>query len=573
MKRLLALLLCLVMVLSLAACAAKETTTDETPAQPDAEPAATGSDNSGSSDEQPQEASGERPTLTIGLAQNPNTVDYETNDFTRYLEDSLNVNLDFVYFSTDISDATTQLALMVSGGERLPDILWGFDGLEINTVYKYGEDGYLLDLTDYFTEETAPNVMEQIRNAPEKDRDSILRNGKDPTDGKLYAFPYYVVPGGDNCSAHVEVNQVFLDKLGMEEPTTVDELYDFMKAVVENDPNGNGEADEIGAIGYSGYCADLVQFIINAYVYCNDKYFFNATDGKIWAPYNTDEYRQALIFVNKLVSEGLLNTMTFTIPEAGGESEIIPYITPSNQVPIVGVIGGHVLLVSEADNPVILEYTPLVPLKAETDKGGYAAYNASTLTYVTMITTDCENPDLAFKLLDFLSNPDSIRRMRYGTEGQGWEAVTEGESSFGYPANLKVLDSSVWSTQNNQTWHTMGGVISTRINLAPLYVNDGSWASQRSQIFYDVIDAYAQAPVPAEVVGNLVYSAEESAVVSECSQILKDYVKQARALFATGAMDPNNDADWQSYLDALEGQGLTAYTEAAQAAYTRMTAN
>ena len=119
----------------------------------------------------------------------------------------------------------------------------------------------------------------------------------------------------------------------------------------------------------------------------------------------------------------------------------------------------------------------------------------------------------------------------------------------------------------------MGGVISTRINLAPLYVNDGSWASQRSQIFYDVIDAYAQAPVPAEVVGNLVYSAEESAVVSECSQILKDYVKQARALFATGAMDPNNDADWQSYLDALEGQGLTAYTEAAQAAYTRMTAN
>lgn len=88
-----------------------------------------------------------------------------------------------------------------------------------------------------------------------------------------------------------------------------------------------------------------------------------------------------------------------------------------------------------------------------------------------------------------------------------------------------------------------------------------------------MIDAYAQAPVPAEVVGNLVYSAEESAVVSECSQILKDYVKQARALFATGAMDPNNDADWQSYLDALEGQGLTAYTEAAQAAYTRMTAN
>lgn len=571
MKRLLALLLCLVMVLSLAACAAREPATDESGTQPDAQtPAGTETKDPG---DQAEEPSDERPTLTIGLAQNPNTVDYETNDFTRYLEDSLNVNLDFVYFSTDINDATTQLALMVSGGERLPDILWGFDGLDINTVYEYGEDGYLLDLTDYFTEETAPNVMAQIQNAPERDRDSILRNGVDPTDGKLYAFPYYVVPGVDNCSAHVEVNTAFLDALGMSAPTTVDELYDFMKAVVENDPNGNGKADEIGAIGYSGYCGDLVQFIINAYVYCNDKYFFNATDGKIWAPYNTDEYRQALIFVNKLVNEGLLNTATFTIPEAGGESEIIPYITPSDQVPIAGVIGGHLMLVSEADNPVILDYAPIVPLKAATDKGGYAAYNASTLTYVTMITTDCENPDLAFKLLDFLSNPDSIRRMRYGTEGQGWEAVTEGSNAFGSPANLRVLDSSVWSTQNNQTWHTMGSVISTRSNLSTLFELDDSWASQRNVLCYGVVDAYAQAPVPAEVVGNLVYNAEENAVVSECSQILKDYVKQARALFATGAMDPNSDADWQSYLDALEGQGLSAYTEAAQSAYTRMTAN
>ena len=81
MKRLLALFLCLVMVLSLAACAAKETTTDETPAQPDAEPAATGSDNSGSSDEQPQEASGERPTLTIGVQRKATVEDYDTNEF------------------------------------------------------------------------------------------------------------------------------------------------------------------------------------------------------------------------------------------------------------------------------------------------------------------------------------------------------------------------------------------------------------------------------------------------------------------------------------------------------------
>lgn len=569
MKKLLALLLCLVMVFSLAACAAKEEATSDTPT-----PAQTEEKDTPKTEPAGEPAEAERPTLTIGVMQNPNTVDYETNDFTRYLEDSLNVNLDFVFFSgTDINDAATQLALMISGGETLPDILWGFDGLDLNVVHEYGEDGYLLDISDYFTEETAPNVMAQIQNAPEQDRDKILQYGRDPSNGALYAFPYYADPGIDNCSAHVEVNTAFLEALGMSTPTTVDEVYDYLKAVVENDPNGNGVADEIGAIGYSGYCADLVQFIINAYVYCNDKYFFNATDGQIWAPYNTDEYRQALIYVNQLVKDGLLNTMTFTIPESGGESEIIPYITPSDQVAITGLIGGHLMLVSESENPVILDYEPIVPLKAETDKGGYAAYNASTLTYVTMITTDCENPDLAFKLLDFLSHPDSIRRMRYGTEGQGWEAVTEGTSAYGNPANVRVLDSSVWSTQNNQTWHTMGAVISTSGNLSNLFEVDDSWASRRNVNCYAVMNAYEQAPVPAEVVGDLVYTAEESEVVAEVSQILKDYVKEARALFATGAMDPNSDADWQRYLDALEGQGLSSYIEAAQAAYTRMTAN
>ena len=582
MKRLFALLLCLVMVFSLAACAAKDSTAEQAPAETAAESAAESKteapaeSKSEAPAEQPQETSAERPTLTIGVMQLPNTVDYETNDFTLYLEDSLNINLDFVYFSSEISEATTQLALMISGGERLPDILWGFNGIDINTVYEYGEDGYFIDLTDYFTEETAPNVMEQINNnVAEKDRPLILRNGKDPKDGKLYAFPYYAPFGGDQCFAHVEVNTKFMEKLGLSAPTTVDELYDFMKAVVENDPNGNGKADEIGAIGYSGYCGDLVQFIINAFVYCNDKYFFNATDGKVWAPYNTDEYRQALIYINKLVNDGLLNTATFTIPENGGESEIIPYITPSDETAIVGVVGGMIYLVSEIDNPVTWEYaTPVVPLKAETDKGGYAVYNSSTLTYNTMITSDCEDPDLAFKLLDFFSHPDTIRRLRYGKLGVGWEECSEGTSAYGYPANLKILDGSVWSTQNNQTWHNMAGTIFTRYNIAPYYEEDSEgWEGQTDVIYYGVMDAYSKAPVPAEVVYDLLYNAEEADVVADCSQILLDYVKEARALFATGAMDPNNDADWQSYLDALEGQGLSAYTEAAQAAYSRMTGN
>ena len=35
------------------------------------------------------------------------------------------------------------------------------------------------------------------------------------------------------------------DNLGLEAPTTVDELYDVLVAFRDNDPNGNGQKDEI----------------------------------------------------------------------------------------------------------------------------------------------------------------------------------------------------------------------------------------------------------------------------------------------------------------------------------------
>lgn len=574
MKRLLALFLCLVMVLSLAACAAKETTTDETPAQPDAEPAATGSDNSGSSDEQPQEASGERPTLTIGVQRKATVEDYDTNEFTKYLEDALNVNLEFVYFSTDITEATTQLALMISGGEQLPDILWSFDNIDINLVYEYGEDGYFINLLDYFTEEKAPHFYDALQYVNESDRAKILNNGKDPTTGELYGMPKYVEGASDACLALVSINQAWLDTLGLEVPTTTEEFHDVLKAFADNDPNGNGQADEIPAIGYSGYRGDLVQFLINAFVYCNDDYFFNATDGKIWAPYNTDEYRQAMIYINQLVSEGLLNSATFTIPEKDADGDLIPYFTPSNGTAITGVIGAHPVLCTEAENPVMYEYTGLAPLKGATDKGGYAPFYAATLKYTSFITSDCADPDLAFSLMEFMYDADCYRHMRYGIEGTDWRKVTEGQTSIGKDAQLEVLDGSLWSSQNNHHWHDDACDIATLAYAnATLFVSDDSWSSRRSALCSSCRKAYDSMPTPAEVVTDLVYAADEAEIASECSKVLKDYVKEARALFATGAMDPNNDADWQSYLDALEGQGLTAYTEAAQAAYTRMTAN
>jgi len=47
-------------------------------------------------------------------------------------------------------------------------------------------------------------------------------------------------------------------------------------------------------------------------------------------------------------------------------------------------------------------------------------------------------------------------------------------------------------------------------------------------------------------------------------------VEEARALFVTGTLDPNNDADWEQYLSNLEANGMSQLLEANQSAFDRL---
>lgn len=63
-------------------------------------------------------------------------------------------------------------------------------------------------------------------------------------DGHIYSCPQLNKTEG-NLIHHYWINKTWLDNLGLEAPTTVDELYDVLVAFRDNDPNGNGQKDEI----------------------------------------------------------------------------------------------------------------------------------------------------------------------------------------------------------------------------------------------------------------------------------------------------------------------------------------
>ena len=85
---------------------------------------------------------GEKITITIGLPENVNVNDYETNAYTLWLEETTGYNIQIKKYSS--SDYKTQFATDASSGTvKMPDILHAFRFSD-DLLNQYGEDEYLM---------------------------------------------------------------------------------------------------------------------------------------------------------------------------------------------------------------------------------------------------------------------------------------------------------------------------------------------------------------------------------------------------------------------------------------------
>jgi putative aldouronate transport system substrate-binding protein len=74
---------------------------------------------------------------------------------------------------------------------------------------------------------------------------------------------------------------------------------------------------------------------------------------------------------------------------------------------------------------------------------------------------------------------------------------------------------------------------------------------------------------PEEIADNLVYTDEEYLVREEKAGTMESYVVSESILFVTGEKDPNNDADWNNFLDTLKELGRDELMKVCQSAYSR----
>ena len=553
MKKVIALLLCFVMVVSVFAGCGDKTTQE------------------GGTNAQAQASKDFDGTITIGLPKSSLVTDYYENYYTKWLEEKSGYNIEFQFFASNANDYKTQLNTMIAGKLELPDILWSMN-LGQTMYERYGQDGVLVDVADYFNDETKSAIFrEQLGKLSQEVQDNTWRRIQcHDGSGAIYVFPEVQESLIDIMDSQVWINREWLDTLGRDMPTDPDSLYDVLKAFKEGDPNGNGIADEIPLIGTSGSLSgDTMSWLINMFIYCDESKQWNIDEnGNVYLPQTTDAYRDALKYIRKLYKDGLMSPLTLS----SSSSDLQQMVCPAGDAPtLAGVVVTHITLGFVQGHEGLLQYEAL-PL------WGNAIFNEDQYSLDTFITKDCANVDAAWDLLMLMYSEESAVIQRYGEKGTNWDWAAEGSKSvIGEDRDAQIrLYNDIWSTQSNACWMSVGCTI--------LYNAEGEGNQSvpaeetpvnlhKYKLFNDMLDSYYNQQEnynpPAEQICPLLvwpenYKEQLPTQRSDCPSVISKY----RTDFITGKLDI--EADWDSYVGSIESIGMSTALELYQAAYDRV---
>ena len=444
-----------------------------------------------------------------------------------------------------IANYTDRMQLAMASGD-IPDIIYTW---EMDANYeKFANDGLIMPL-DKEKLAQYPNLQANLN------QDQWNRALVGGMDGEYYAIPR----ANAQSRWAVIVNQKWLDNLGLEAPTTVDELYDVLVAFRDNDPNGNGQKDEIP------YCVvgkdyphrmfyDLLGswgFGINGVM--DSDYAFSWLDiddaGKVRFIGREDKFKNMVEFYNKLWTEGLVDKESYSQDQTQAAAKV-----NAGQVGFVARAQNTQWMGAAAENYV---QCPVL----EGPYGDRALINVESnvqMTGVAVITTANKYPEATMRWLDYFYSEEGTVLCRLGIEGESYEVV---DGKYQLLDNIKNNPDGLTLDQALGQWAIFPG------GYLPQYITnevDQSAAQlPETKAANDVVRDYV---VPFETVPRVKFTEEESIKLGTYAQDIVNYATENVVKFITGE---KSLSEWDAYVAELNNMPVEDYIKINQDAYDR----
>ncbi|PZE21142.1 extracellular solute-binding protein [Paenibacillus xerothermodurans] len=501
----------------------------------------------------------EKQTLKVFTKQDVNVEDYETNEFTKWYENKTNVHVDWEIVPNAAIKEKIQVKL--AGGD-LPDVFMS-SPITDSQMVGYGSQGLFLPLNDLI-EQYAPNVKKMFEKAP------YLKHYLNTPDGNIYSIPNVGETYHSTMPKKMWIYKPWLDKLGLQVPTTTEELYNVLMAFKTQDPNGNGKADEIplsGADGTNNGHNEPESFVMQSFIFFDRANYLMLDNGTVEFAADKPAYKEGLKYIRRLVQDGLLQSDAF-IQDRKALTALAEDPAGSRLGAATALYWGN-LTIDNGPSGRYKEYVP-VPILAGPDgqrigfDRGYAVDNGHFV-----ITKNAKNPPLAMRWIDWFFDEENKLQEGWsdylGQEGIAWKKPDPGVKGLdGRPAKYQTI--IPFGTKNNNRW----------AQTAPRFQHEDFRLSQAAtpdaQTEIRLLEAtknlYKPYSAHEKYVPHLYFSDEDLARFGDLQKNITTVVQDFMLKFVTGTLDIEND--WPKYTKELENAGLQQYLQIIRDNYAKL---
>lgn len=484
------------------------------------------------------------PDISSNNSALPTYQDITAYDFWSFVEEQTGVHLDMTIVSM-MSEAE-QLGLQLASGDYM-------DLMAINETQVSGGMTALLDqeiATDIapFVQTDMPNYYSYI--SANEECMKLSYNDEGQMAGTRSWAEKYVPNQG------LVIRQDLVDAMGLEMPTTIDGLHDTLAAMKTEyslgapmwlSSSGQNSLSIVGAMGSCGYAGDRGSTTDHLYV----------EDGQVISALTSDAYRDYLELMHQWYEEGLINSDFATNTDMDAPTGAML----SGDTVVINAMYGQALSIQNslaADHPDAQLYALPTPVKNPGDTNSFVNTTPLSNTSWRVITTACEDPQLAARYIDWWYTRDGFLTANYGTRDLSYTLDADGtpkyadavtNNSFGIDAASAV-----------EAYVTTNPVFGLIAMDRTVYLADAQWVDDMIEIWTEQTSSENVLP------SGVTLTAEETQQVTAALGDITTAASTETLKFIMGARDFDN---WEDYCQDINAMGLEDVVAVYQDAYQR----
>lgn len=478
--------------------------------------------------------------ITFLAAPPGDVVNLKDNEFTKYVEEQFGLQINWNI--TTGADMVTKQNIMLASGDY-PEVIWN-GNFSPSDILKYSKQGLVVPLNDYI-DKYAPNVKEALETAPGLKEITVA------PDGKIYGMPNYNWCYHCYWMSKLWINTKYLDEVGLQMPTTTEELEVVLQAFKDK-----GYVPLAGAI--DGNYPDPTTYLMNAFVYNDRATYFNVNEGKLSFVPVLDDWKAGLTYIHGLYEKGLIDKQAYSQKWDDLRRQV-----EQQKVATFSTGGSFFILPNGPQNPDYKYWKTVPPLKGP-NGAQFAAFYGNGPGGLTFVVTNkaTEEQKIALaKLLNFIYSPEGTQMLDFGKEGKHWTKAEAGMVGLnGQDALFKTDFSAFYAAgaKQNDGWNQMGPIFqSDRWRNGQAAASADTPEGTETMLHLETLKNYT-GKQPAQVYPGAIWISEvENQKYSMLRTNINKYVNEWMAQFIVG--HKSIEQSWDDYVDGLGKLGLDEY--------------